>query len=188
MRSQINRHRSIQRSQLIYRYNTEFFFNRCYENLLWIILLALPILPLSNQHSHITMIGGSLIVFFWIFIIASFYFMNHLTIIKGSNQTGNRAILLNILESRYPELKINDSGQHIIRCTTPTGTLTWGKRLTIIFDNDRLFINKTTLGRYDIKSPFHSIFNTIAMRQIKKDFISAHRNNSVITSRYIKES
>jgi len=166
--AKINTKLSIQRSLLIYHFNTELFFNRLYENLIWIIILSLPILPLFHYPNHITKIGAFLIVFFWVFMRGSLYFLNHLTIIKGKNRTTNGVILMEILKLRYPELKINDSGQHMIRCTKPTGLLTWGKQLTVIFDNDRMYLNLTTMGRYYIRSPFHAIFNWIKMRKLKR--------------------
>ncbi|MFD2288741.1 hypothetical protein GJU39_05500 [Pedobacter petrophilus] len=83
--------------------------------------------------------------------------------------------MVKILKSKYPDLRINDSGQHIIRCTQTTGLLTWGKQINVIFDNDRMFLNLTTLGRYQIRSPFHAIFNAIQLRKIKKEFQNLSR-------------
>ncbi|MFW0717003.1 hypothetical protein [Pedobacter sp. N23S346] len=173
MRSQIDKQRSIRKHRLIYHANTELVFNRLFENFIWIICLALPVLPLFNNNNQITTTGLFLISIFWVFLLTGLYFINHLTMINGTNQTINRIKIIEILKLRYPEFTLNDSGKNVIKCKKKAGLFGWGKQITVMFDQDRIFINSTTLGRYDIKSPFHSIFNAIAMRHIKKDFMSA---------------
>ena len=168
--SQINRQKSIQRGRLVFHLNTALFINKLFENLIWLIFLSLPVLPLMNKSSKPTFSTFSFTVIFLAFILSGLYFINHLVTIYGSNLTLNRLKMIEILKRKYPMFKIDDSGQNIIKCKKSATLFGWGKEITVLFDEHRIYINATTLGRYHIKSPFHSIFNTIAMLQIKRDF------------------
>jgi hypothetical protein len=44
----------------------------------------------------------------------------------------------------------------------------WGKQITLIYDGSNFFINLATLGRYDIKSPFHAISNYYFLKSLKR--------------------
>lgn len=173
VRSQINRQKSIQRGRLVFHLNTGLLINKVFENLVWLIFLALPLLPLMNKSSKLTFTSLCLTVAFVIFMLVSLYLMNHLILIKGSNPTLNRLKMVQILKHRYPSLKIDDSGQNIIKFKKETGLFTWGKEITVLFEEKQVYINSTTLGRYHMKSPVHSIFNTISTLQIRKDFQQA---------------
>ena len=173
MRSQINRQKSIQRGRLVFYLNTALFINKLFENLIWLILLALPVLPSMNKSSKLTFTSLCLTIIFLAFMLSSLYFMNHLVTIYGSNLTLNRLKMIEILKRKYPMSKIDDSGQNIIKCKKSTTLFGWGKEITVLFDEHRIYINSTTLGRYNMKSPFHSILNIITMRQIKRDFQQA---------------
>lgn len=170
MRVKINKEFSIKRSKLSYHFNTELLFHRIYENAILINLLMLPVFAALNHNYHNSSFVYYAILFFWLFTLWHVYFINSLTIISGSNENLNRMMIVKIIKSRYPDLKINDSGQQVIRCTKSTGLLTWGKQLTVIFDQDRIFLNLTTFGRYQVRSLFHAYFNMIEMKKIKKEF------------------
>lgn len=170
VRSQINTQKSIRRGRLVFHLNTELFISKIFENVTWLILLVLPVLPLMNKSNKTTFATLSFIIPFLTFMLFSLYFMNRLTKICGVNPTFNKFKMIEILKQKYPMFKIDDSGQKIIRCKKKAGLFSWGKEITIIFEEHRMYINSTTLGRDHIKSPFHSIFNTIAMLQINRDF------------------
>ena len=74
------------------------------------------------------------------------------------------------MNNKFPKLKLDDAGQKIIRYDLKTGLLTWGKRITVIFQNENIYLNITTTGRYDIKSPFHSVFHYFTLKSIGKQF------------------
>lgn len=170
MRSQINRQKSIQRSRLVYNLNTELLINKVFENFNWLVLLVLPVFSLMNKSNEPAFTVICLIIIFLAFMLSSLYLMNRLIMISGSTPTLNRLMMIKILKEKYPALKIDDSGLNIIIGSKKTGPFTWGKQITVLFEEHQIFINSTTLGRYHMKSPFHAIFNTIAMQQIKKDF------------------
>lgn len=47
-----------------------------------------------------------------------------------------------------------------------------GKQLVVMFPGSQLYLNLVTLGRGDLKSPFHSVFNYWKLKSIARQFES----------------
>lgn len=170
MNPRLDLEKSIQKQRLIYKMSFGTFFIRVFDNYLWIILILLPIAVILNKQNNIGFKG---ILFFsvcQILLIVGLYFVNKLVVIEGTNQAENRKKIISIVGEKFPKLKIDDTGQRIIRAKIDTGLIKWGKKITIIFDEQNIFINCTTLGRDNMKSPIHSIYNYFVMLRLKKHF------------------
>lgn len=157
---------------------TELLMTRILDNSLWLLFLISVGLLLSNKNNFgkgLTPIFVAVILAVW--LLVGLYYINKLVLINGSNPIYNRRRILQFLNDKYPNLKLDDSGQKIIRYDLKAGLFNWGRRITIIFQDENIFINITSFGRYDIKSPFHSIINQLTINKIKKQF-ELEKNNS----------
>ena len=157
----------------------ELFMTKLLDNSLWLVFLISTGLLFSNKNNYSTDKGvGFLIVAFLIalWLLVGLLLLNKLVVVKGTNPLDNRKLIIQILNNKFPKLKLDDSGQLIIRYDLKTGLFNWGKRITVIFQDENIYLNITTLGRYDIKSPFHSVFHYLTLKSIAKQF--NERNNS----------
>jgi hypothetical protein len=170
MRAQINKEKSILKRRLVYKHTTELLLNRLFENFIWVALLLVPILILMNKKNNIPIEGLVVLISFCLFLLIGIYFINCLVVIDGVNLEENRTKIIKLIQEKYPELQVDGSGQNIISCRKQAGITTWGKQITVIFDNNQMLINLTTLGRNNIKSPFHALFNNMKMRSLKSKF------------------
>lgn len=178
MRTQIDYDKSIQRQRLTFKMTTELLLTRILDNSLWLVFLISVGFLLSNKNNFDKGLTPIFVaVFLTVWLLIGLYYINKLVLINGSNPIDNRRRILQFLNDKYPNLKLDDSGQKIIRYDLKTGLFTWGRRITLIFQDENIFINITTFGRYDIKSPFHSIINQLTINKIKKQF-ELEKNNS----------
>jgi len=87
---------------------------------------------------------------------------------KIINPQIDRKKFVEILQNEFKDMQINDDGLHILQSKKDIGLLSWGKSLTVIFTEKYIYINLTTLGRFDVKSPIHSFTNYLKVKSIGK--------------------
>lgn len=130
-----------------------------------ILIAALTGALLNRKISHppgFTVI--SCLTVLW--LIANLILTNSLVKIEGKDITSNRAVIKDCLEAFYNDIDLQPGGQRMIRNFKPAGWLNWGRIITVIFDENSMFINITTLGRGNSASPFHGLTNYLKCRRI----------------------
>ncbi|MES2650102.1 MAG: hypothetical protein V4663_00105 [Bacteroidota bacterium] len=170
MKPRLDLQKSIQKRRLIYKKTPLFFFNFLLNNLLWLFLLVIPILLASNPKNNVPPVIIIILVLFMLFILSGMYFTNTLLLIRSSSLAENRKQMIRLIQEKFPKLLINHTGQNVISCKRNTGLFNWGSQITIIFNDADILINLTTIGRHEIKSPFHALFNYLKMKQLSKKF------------------
>lgn len=58
-------------------------------------------------------------------------------------------------------------GTKVIKGAQHSGFFTWGGELVILFDDNNAYVNRVTLGRYNIRSPFHAPFHYLSILRLK---------------------
>lgn len=169
MKPRLDLQKTIQKQRLTYKKNYTFFSHWLLNNGRWIILLFLPILLAFNPKNYIGILGIVVVALWIVFISMGMYFTNSLVLIRGSNLEDNRTQIIELIRHKFPKLIINETGKNIIYCRKETGFTTWGKQITIILNDTDLLVNLTTTGRFEIKSPFHSLSNYIKMKRLSKN-------------------
>lgn len=170
MKPRLDLQKSIKRQRLIYRKTPLFFLNLLLNNAIWVLLLVAPILLISNPKNNIGVLGVFILTPFILFLCAGMYFINTLVLIQGSNLEDNRKRIIQLARDKFPDMTIDETGKNIILLKRKTGFTTWGKQLTIIFTDKNVLINSATIGRHELKSPFHSISNYVRMKKLSKVF------------------
>ncbi len=170
MSIRINVKKSIQKERLIFKPNWEYILEKAFEIIVYVGWTIMTILLLLNPKNSFNSIGIIIIISINILLLISWYYIYKLLKIKVSNIEKNRNVLVDILKKRFPELSINDNGLNILRSKKSNGSFSWGKSLIVFFEESQILINLTTLGRYENKSPLHSILNYLKLKSIEKEF------------------
>jgi hypothetical protein len=168
MRAQLDFQKSIQKKRVVYKMTASLLFSRLIDNLIWAACIITTILAPLNKNSDL----GIWYIFFalvTIWISLGLFYMNKLVVIKGIDEVENRKKITQILNQKYATVQLYYSGQNIIHYRNENALLFgWGKQITLIYNGPNFFINLATLGRYDIKSPFHAISNYYFLKSLKR--------------------
>ena len=164
----IDRTKSVQKERLIFKPNLHYIFDIIIEILLYTIWPVMTCLIIINPINKVGLTG--IIIMTTLNILLAFSWLNiyKLHKIKIINPEIDRKKFVEILRKNFPDMQINDDGLHMLRSKKNTGLLSWGKTLTVIFTEKYIYINLTTLGRYDVKSPIHSFTNYLKVKNIGK--------------------
>ncbi|PRZ21682.1 hypothetical protein [Flavobacterium granuli] len=177
MSVKIDKKKSVEKERLIFKPNWEYILEKAYETFIYLGWTIATIAVILNPKNAINHTATLIVILINILLLISWYYIYKLLKINISKPERDRKLFVEILKNRFPELIINDNGLHMLRSKKNTGSLSWGKLLTVIFDENYLFINLATLGRYGNKSPFHAISNYLKLKSIEKEF-----NNRIVIS------
>ncbi len=158
--------KSLKRGRLVFKLTGSYIFTTLLIYLAVLILIAVFAGALLNPKiSHppaVTIISS--LIFLW--LIANLVLTNSLVKIEGKDIASNRANMKDYLESFYSDIDLQPGEQRMIRNFKPIGWLNWGRIITVIFDENSMYINITTLGRGNSASPFHGLVNYLKCRRI----------------------
>jgi hypothetical protein len=173
MSTRIDFDKSISNERLSFKYNVEGFIDSLYNYLFALTFPILFIMGLSDEGYDsppsivLTVLAG--LISFW--IIIGLILMNKLVEIKGINQDTNRRRIVELLSKEFPNQHFDNSGGRIIISRKSAGSVSWGKTITLLFKGDTIYINILTIGRWEIKSPYHAVTNLIRCRKIARQFL-----------------
>lgn len=177
MSVRIDKQKSLQKERMRFDSNWETILETAFEILAYSTWTIASILLLLNPQNTTTPFATTAVISLNILILVSWYFIYTLLKIEIPNPEKNRSLFVGILRKRFPELQINDNQSQLLRSKKSSGLFTWGKSLTVLFDENHIFINVTTLGRFETKSPFHSISNYLKLKRIEREFKAMIQGN-----------
>ena len=175
MDSRVDFDKSVVEERLKFRHTLEGIFSRIADYFFALILPVSSILAITNKRNfeHDTSVS---FFFTFIFVLISIwcllglFLMNKLVKIEGNNLEFNRKRIIEILTKEFPKNNFNLSGERIIISRASSGLFSWCKIITILFYNENVYLNITTLGRFDIRSAFHAVTNFRRCKKIAKEF------------------
>ncbi|MEQ3661561.1 MAG: hypothetical protein ABNG96_02620 [Flavobacterium sp.] len=171
MSFKLNKQKTVLKERLIFKNNWEYIFEIVFEVLLFSIWTTASFLLITNPKNNLSVLTIIVIIFINILLLTSWIYIYKLLKIEISNPEKDRKLLVEILKEKFPDFIINDNGLYILRCKKGVGLFSWGKTLIVIFEENKILINLTTLGRFDTKSPLHSIINFWKLKHIRNEFI-----------------
>ena len=166
MDSTINIQKSIELQYLIFKPNSLFIFEIIIEFLLFVVWTFSTFLLLINPNNSFSIFTIILLILMNLILLISWYFIYKLLKLDIQNTSNSRENIFLLLQKEFPKMKIVDDGSDVFIFKLDTGLISWGKVLTIIFSEKNAYVNLTTLGRHDIKSPIHSILNYVKLKKI----------------------
>ena len=165
--------KSIRKQRLKFKFSPIVIIDLLLDIFIWIILLVvffLVFVSKDNYSNHNSIIIIIIYYIITIWVLCGFWFKNKLVKISGYDLESNRKKIIQLFNEKFPDLKLDDSDKQVLLFTKSVGLFNWGKTITVIFVNDIIYINWTTLGRHDFKSPLHAPFNYYKLIQIMKEF------------------
>jgi len=161
---------SIRKKRLIYRLNGfALSYYIIVSSFVYVLIIAIFLFVSVVSFSQGEIVFACLVMLFVAWMIANFILVNKLTKISGCGINENRALIIKVLNVYYSDLKLQDSGQMLVRDIKYSGPVSSGRCITIIFNSNDFYINIQTL-RWDEPSPFHGLFHYLKCQDIKKQF------------------
>ena len=171
MEIDIDFEKSIDKRRLVYKNrSTVVDYIITYIGSLFFIALASVLLV-----TKITIMPFWMLVFIVSFIIwmtANASLFNVLLKVDGSDINNNRSDIIKVINEFF-HLNIKDKGQMIIKDVRLSGFIHWGRVVTVLLDNNSVYINIQTLGRADALSFFHGFTNYLKSNRIGRRFTQA---------------
>jgi hypothetical protein len=172
----VNIDKSIQRKRLIYKMTVwvflDYFFTYLGGSILVICCLA-PNFTGKNPTPLIIVIASCSGA---IWMIANLVSLSALVKLEGKDIDTNRKDINSVLNAYYSGYTLV-STDRLIRSVKLSTSLRWGKIITVILEEETMYLNITTLGRGDGPSPFHGLYNYTRCRSIAK-IIKSHQNQT----------
>jgi len=173
MVSSINFSKSIQKKRVIYKPTVGIVYDYLITYSLNALLIVLPTLILLARIKIGPLLFFILDSAFITWATLNMFFLRALIEIKGKDVDFNRTLIISILEDYFQDLKIDNKEQLIIINVKPTGFIYWGRIITVLLDQDAVYLNIQSLVRGEGISFFHGFNNYLKCRQIKKLFLIA---------------
>ena len=162
--------KSLKRGRLAFKLTGSYIFNTVLIYGTVLILIAgfagAQLNPKIDHPPGFTII--SCLIFLWLF--ANLILTSSLVKIEGKDITSNRAAIKDCLELFYSDVDLQPGEQRMIRNFKPVGWVSWGRIITVIFDENSVYINITTLSRGNSASPFQGLANYLKCRRIRRSF------------------
>ena len=151
--------KSIQWKRLWFKSSFETFFSYLYSYFISLLLIFGFIAPIFNSKIAHPAVFIGIACLFSLWMLANLFLLNKLAGCKA-----DIADLKKLLDGKY-EIDIQIKGE-LIRNVRPPKLLKTGRTITILIDGDMIYINITTLVRWNTPSPFHGFWNYLRCRQI----------------------
>ncbi|MEO6851733.1 MAG: hypothetical protein ABI203_10260 [Mucilaginibacter sp.] len=171
----INFEKSIKTNRLVFKltFGTIFDYFLSYFSSIFLIVLAGLFIPmmingLKNEFALTLAIICCVIVIVW--MIANLILMNNLVVIDGSNLISNKKRILKSLDALFDDIDSSKIDENVIRNIRLSTSIRWGRAITVLFNEEKIYLNILTLGRGDGPSPFHGLSNYIKCKRIAAIF------------------
>lgn len=163
----INIQKSISNKRLINNLTFGFVFNKVIDFILWLILpICIILLITNNENSFKTVFQVSILILFIIISLWSligYFYISKLIIINKISEENK----FEIIEQLKLDFKLTEISSEENILILKNEKSFWNKKLTVLFDKEKMFLNLKTLGRNDIESPFHSFYNLYLLKKYK---------------------
>lgn len=170
MSFRLNLEKSIKNEFIFNKLNFEYIFELLFEIFIYVGWTTLLIFILSKPENNKNIYFSIGSIFFTVLLLISWFLNYKLLKVEISNLTKDREIIVNLLKNEFPKFQLNDNGIHILRGKYTGGIFSSGKKLIVIFTENKILLNLTTFGRGESNIPFYTFFNYYKLLKIKKKF------------------
>jgi hypothetical protein len=169
----IDYNKSIKKKRLVYKTGYSIVFEYIWY---WLIILfsagvvTLPAIVKPANVSHISIYYILFCIVFDFWLMLNVFFLNAFVEIQGQQKDLNKEDIINTLSEFYNLKNLNTSGNKIIRYVRLTGFFHGGRVVSVLLKDDIIYLNITTLLRYDGLSCFNGLYNYYKCRRIANRF------------------
>jgi hypothetical protein len=177
--TEIDYEKSIKKQRLVNKSVGSSIFNEGFDYILVWALIAITsydlFKQLTNAHSDNTDIGLCSFVIVW--LIVNLFFNNILVKIQGKSIEKNKEDILNTFDAFYTSYNFIINNDQMMRSFEPEGSPVWGRRITILFKDDLMYLNITALGKTNSPTWIHGLFNFIKAKRIARYYRKHYFSN-----------
>ena len=168
--TELNYEKSIKTQRLVNKPTGSAIFNEGFDYILiWLSIAAAfygLFKQLTNVHSDGTEIGFYLFIIIWLAV--NLFFNNILVKIQGKTIEKNKEDILNTFDAFYTSYDFIINTTDMMRSFEPEGSPVWGRKITILFKDDLMYLNITALGKTNSPTWIHGLFNFIKAKRLAR--------------------
>lgn len=165
---EINIQKSIKYKRLVYHFDRGSIPSFLSEYLSHSMLLYALYLIFSQQRI-VNPEELCIALFFMAIAAVLLFYRDRLVFLKNGALPDNRKILINTLQSLYPDMDINDySGGDVKIFEKYMRFFTWGKRITVVYSGDDAYLNAATVGSFNSKSLLRALPHYYRLSTLEK--------------------
>jgi len=176
---EVDYEKSIKRQRLVYKPTGSVVFNKIFDYGLSIFFIGIAIdglfQSIRDHQTNIFSLGISSLVIVW--LTSNLYFNNNLVKFQGKSIEKNKEDLLNTLDVFFSSYNFIINNDEMMRSFQPHGNPIWGRIITVLFKDDLIYLNITTLGRSDSPTWIHGLFNFIKAKRIARYYRKHYFSN-----------
>lgn len=176
--TEVDYEKSIKRHRLVNKLVGSSIFNEGFDNILIWVIIAIASYELFKQltNVHIDTMNIGIYSFIIIWLSVNLFFNNLLVKIEGKTIVKNKEDILNTLDVFFPSYNFIINNDEMMRSFQPTGNPIWGRIITVLFKDDLIYLNITTLGKSNSPTWIHGLYNFIKTKRIA-NYYRSHFNN-----------
>jgi hypothetical protein len=172
---QVDYERSIKNHRLLYKRTFGFIFDNILTYiaslfLIGIVALIIPMMINGVKNPYKLFFVIICCILFDAWMIINLILTNTLVKIDGKDLEINKKNILETLDAFYDNINSSRIDGNIIRNVKLSTSFRWGRIITVLLNEDIVYLNIITLGRYDSMSPFHGLSNYLKCRRIAQSF------------------
>jgi hypothetical protein len=175
---EINYEKSIKRHRLIYKITFWRVVKVIIDSFLFLVLIGLLSIPIfrivKGLPTPIGIVGCSALLICW--MISNALLNNTFIKIKGKKLDDNKKDILSTLNEFFSNYDFKVNNEKMMRSFTPQGNPIWGRIITILFNENDMYLNITSLGKTNSPTIVHGLINYIKAKRIagyyKKHYFS----------------
>ncbi|MES2426718.1 MAG: hypothetical protein V4560_07070 [Bacteroidota bacterium] len=115
-------------------------------------------------------LGDLLMLLVDLWLLLHLYLMNKMVVVTGNSLESNKHCITETLEERYSGIEFSSENPNVITVQKPDGWIRRGKIITIILNNNDLYINTLSTARWGSLSSFLGPIDYFRSKSIAKSF------------------
>jgi hypothetical protein len=162
--------KSLQKQRLVYQTNLTVVFEYIWYCFVLLVTMGPVTMPIIFKPANVSHISIYYIIFCAVFdswMISNLFYLNAFVKIPGTDHDG----LIRVLSEFY-KLRNLDIKDFKIRDVRLVGFFHGGRVITVLLNKEIMYLNVTTLLRYDGLSCFNGLYNYYKCKRIAKRFES----------------
>lgn len=172
----IDYEKSVAKQKLVYKITIWIIWDSVISYFIMLLFIFLGLLPLVALFtgSHVPLLLSCFCLIYLAWMLANILLRNAFVKIIGTDDDNNQSVIKETLNSFYnDDLDFQIADKKMLRSMVPTGSVSWGRVITVVFDKNIILLNITTLGKGNAVSFLHGYSNYVKARRFLKYYNSS---------------
>jgi hypothetical protein len=167
----VNVSKSIKWHRLIYKPSIVIVFDYLFNLGFLLLAIRLSIFPFfALVHQPETILFACLLLLPGLWMLANALLLDYMIEIDGLDVNANRKDILTSLDQLLDGINTNRSPGNIIRQFKPHSVFGMGRVITVILDQEKVYLNIVSMTGRGLRSPFSGFYNYLKAKQVRDHF------------------